>query len=161
MADYTEWTSPENSPIENALLIAAHLCDKEKVREQGHNAGFWVSKFLASVGLPTGYAWCAAFASYCLKEAGYKGGPKSGKAAVRNWAAWAMDTHRIVEHPQRGDLFYWLNSDGTGHIGFVVRNRGQFVDTISGNTNEAGSREGDGIYRKAISIGPRMRFIRL
>ena len=81
-------------------------------------------------------------ASWCLVKAGFAGGPLSGRAAVRNWARWADASGRVRSVPKRGDLFFWLNANGTGHIGFVTKADGvQFV-TIEGNTNAGGSREG-------------------
>ena len=159
---FKEWATA-GSPIENALLIAAHLCDIEKVRELGANRGAWVERFLGAVGLPGGYAWCAAFVSFCLKSGGYTAGPKL-PAAVRNWASWAKAEGRIVEAPRRGDLGFWLNPDGTGHIFFVANPAGVMVKTIEGNSNVAGSRDGDGVYRnnRPISGGPhKLQFIRL
>lgn len=38
-------------------------------KESGDNAGYWVTKFLKSVGLRPGNPWCAAFVSYCLDSA--------------------------------------------------------------------------------------------
>lgn len=67
---------------------------------------------------------------------------------------------------RRGDLFVWNGKNG-GHIGFVtaVRPNGLFT-TIEGNTNAAGSRDGDGVYDRVRSLGllqkyPRHGFIRL
>lgn len=161
---YAPWMTDEEfeaaSPKEKALLAAAYCADVVRVRETGQNRGVWVQKFLAAVGLGPGYAYCASFVFWCLKTAGYKGDLPKLPAAVRNWAAWAQKTGRIVDKPERGDLFYWLNEDGTGHIGFVVKNRGMMVDTLEGNTNEAGSREGDGVYRKSRGTA-KLRFIRL
>lgn len=39
-----------------------------------------------------------------------------------------------------------------GHTGVVERVDGETVYTIEGNTNLAGSREGDGVYRKSINL---------
>lgn len=150
MPNFDAWTKPTNSIRENALLIAAHLCDVEHVREVGVNRGFWVERFLAGVGLGPGYSWCAAFVAFALKQAGWKDLPK-GAAAVRNWASWAKANGRITAKPERGDLFFWLNADGTGHMGFVVEATPTTVRTIEGNTNTAGSREGDGCYRRTRS----------
>ncbi len=130
---------------ERALAQAA---SKVGVREHGINAGPWIARFLRSVGLGVGYPWCAALVSWCLLEAGC---PKERlpkrRAAVRDWVLWAEREGRLERHPERGRLFFWL--DGAhGHIGFVTEVVGTTIKTIEGNTNKAGSREGDGVYRR-------------
>lgn len=141
---------------ERALHLASSM-ERKKVREEaGANRGYWVDRFLAVVGLGPGYAWCAAFVSWCLVQGGVdrKKLPK-GAAAVRNWSAWADATGRyrnLEEGPIRGDLMFWVDRSGLGHIGFVVdvsawASQG-LVTTIEGNTNAAGGREGDGVHRR-------------
>lgn len=128
-------------------------------REVGKNAGPFVTKLLAAVGLGPGFPWCAAFVSWCLRNAGSTAGPSSGRAAVRNWARWASKTGRSSATPTRGSLFYWLNDNGTGHIGFVTKVEGAQFHSIEGNTDDGGSREGDGTYRRVRTIG-KCKFIR-
>jgi hypothetical protein len=158
------WIRVGASLRENALLVAAYLVDREKIRETGANRGYWVERFLRGVGLGPGYAWCAAFVAFALREAGWTDIPR-GAAAVRNWAAWADRTGRHVAQPERGDLFYWLDpATKLGHIGFVVEASGGFLRTIEGNTSsgERGNqRDGDGAYRRTRVVTPGMRFISL
>jgi len=164
MRSPVKWLDNEEYAVasiqEKALAWADHFAGK-KVRETGINRGFWVEKFLASVGLGPGYAWCAAFSSYCIRQAGSSAGPGKGRAAVRNWASWSKASARTHVVPKRGDLVYTLNANGTGHIEFVT---GVFKDgtigTIGGNTNMANSREGDGVYKKRRTISDHMMFIR-
>lgn len=56
--------------------------------------------------------------------------------------------------PCSGDVFglYFTNLKRVAHVGFVDKWTNQFVITVEGNTNEAGSREGDGVYRKRRPI---------
>jgi hypothetical protein len=132
---------------ERALHVARGLVG---VREVGANAGTWVGRFLAAVGLGTGYSWCAAFVYYCLITAGAdpaKLPPKRQAAGVINWRAWAARENRLGDYPERGKLFFWLDQ-GQGHIGFCRLGEGLDFSTIEGNTNQKGSREGDGVYTK-------------
>lgn len=155
--------------LERALLVAAHECDVLHVRESGGaNRGARVEMYLASAGLGPGNPWCAAFVTWCLRKAGYEGGPQAGMGAVRYWAKWAEDRGRLLSggaFASRGDLFLWVNPDGTGHIGFVCEAARRFgvwwVRTLEGNSNEAGSREGDSVVRKWRRVSARMRFVRL
>lgn len=155
-----QWANTE--PKEKALLMAAVCADKLKIREQGGaNRGEFVTAFLKDAGIDFPAPWCASFVFSLLKQAGYSRPLPSGPAAVRNWASWAKARSLITGKPGRGDLFFWVNPDGTGHIGFVVSKVGPVIKTIEGNTNEAGSREGDGVYRKTRIATGKIKFITL
>lgn len=150
---------------ERWVLVAAYLADKVKVREVGgNNRGFWVAKFLAKVGLGSGYAWCAAAQVWAIRTSGYKGELPKGAAAVRNWVVWARKNDLVMQHPMRGDFAYWLNPDGTGHIGVVIEVKGQNLETIEGNTSsgvKGSQRDGNGMYRRNRRIADFDGFIRI
>lgn len=137
-------------------------------KEVGNNRGTFVERLLARVGLGGGYPWCAAFVSSVLQDAGVKAGPKIGRAAVRNWEKWAHTNGRLIKLDQvkPGDLFFWINPNGTGHIGIVEAVKWSqathttMIYTIEGNTNSSGSREGDGVYRKTRLPSAKIQFIR-
>lgn len=143
-----------NNPVsERALHVARSYVGE---RETSHNSGPFVDRFLQAVGLKPGYPWCAAFVYNCLLEAGFppqKLPSRSRAAAVRNWESWARQHNAIRREPERGYLFYWINANGTGHIGFVrgVESTAAF-STIEGNTNPRGSREGDGVYQNTRTV---------
>lgn len=116
------------------------------VKEQGApNRGPQVNKYLRSVGLDPdnapdgGYPWCAAFVHWCHQQAG-AWFPKT--ASVRRLADLG-NNHR-VQSPLPGDVFVHDAGGGRGHCGFVVRElfNGD-LETIEGNTNGLGSREGN------------------
>ena len=52
--------------------------------------------------------------------------------------------------PTTGDIFglYFPEKARIAHVGFIDQWDGTWLITVEGNTNEAGSREGDGVYRK-------------
>lgn len=157
----TEGQKEMNTFPENFVQLAAHHCDVLKVKEEpkGSNRGPWVDKYLAAAGLEPGYPWCAAFVTYLLKQV--KAMPKvNGPAAVVNWKRWAEKNGKIVEVPKRGDLFFYVHPNGTGHIGIVLENKGATFRSIEGNTNDDGSREGYEVCRRVRSVAS-CRFIRL
>jgi hypothetical protein len=49
-----------------------------------------------------------------------------------------------------GDVFglWFANKNRIAHVGFIDSRQGDYYITVEGNTNEAGSREGDGVYKK-------------
>jgi hypothetical protein len=124
------------------------------VRElTGNNDGKEVEMFLRSTGLGKGYAWCAAFVTYCHIE--------NSLAIPKNAPAWSpswFPKQRLIdpENSLPGDVFgiYYVNMKRIGHVGFideVWKNNSGNVITVEGNTNGDGSREGDGVYRKRRS----------
>jgi len=48
---------------------------------------------------------------------------------------------------------YFPDKKRIAHVGFVDSWDDKYVITVEGNANEAGSREGDGVYRKRRLIG--------
>lgn len=154
---YTDAQFAKIPGSERALLVAARECDILKVREHGNNAGADVEKYLRYVGLGKGYAWCAAFVSWCLSEADWS---KFRSARVADFVAWAKRTGRIIKKPKRGCLFAYLNEDGSGHIGFVTSALLGVFRTIEGNTNDEGSREGYEVARRTRS-GKKYIFIEM
>jgi hypothetical protein len=142
-----------------ATRVLAWADSQVGVREEprGSNRGPKIREYLESVGLGQGYAWCAAGMYWCCLKAGISAHdlPQKRKAAgVINWKAWAWATGRNRSEAARGRFGYWLNQDGTGHI-FICASKSILgvIRTIEFNTDgEAGSREGDGVYKRTRTI---------
>lgn len=121
------------------------------VREHGYNSGDSVNMYLASVNLMPGNAWCAAFVSWVYQRNGILN-PKSGWAPAwfaPQYIVWSSDGLKN-QTPRPGDVFgiYFNEKKRIAHIGFVHRFGEDITITVEGNTNAAGSREGDGVYVK-------------
>lgn len=122
----------------------------------GSNAGPDVAKYLASVGLGPGFAWCAAFVFWCAGQAGPNALPRTGgvQKMWRDGLSAGLPALRPAEalaEPARiapGMVFFISHGAGTGHTGFVegIRPDGRLI-TVEGNTNDGGSREGIGVFR--------------
>lgn len=130
------------------------------VREQGRNDGPEIRTWLARVFRRPGTPWCAAFA-WCMLDDACDAldirNPMPATAGVyllmvraRALRAWTRDfgigfifgiDHGKDRHGNR-----------LGHCGIVVGNRGELLFTIEGNTNPAGSHEGDGIYERTRTV---------
>lgn len=138
------------------------------VRElSGNNDGKDVEKYLKTVGLGKGYAWCAAFVKWCLLSSGVR------EARVVTGAAASLyrrdhlvyDKGRWYAEPLPADVFtmYYRNLGRIGHTGFFSgwanRSMATFV-TVEGNTNGGGSRDGDGCYRRIRQVGSGVAFSR-
>jgi hypothetical protein len=121
------------------------------VREVGNNTGPQVDLYLASTNLAPGYAWCAAFVAWVLTENGVPN-PKSAWSPSwfpKNKVVWQSNGLKN-QMPLPGDVFgiYFSNLNRIAHVGFVHRFGNQITITVEGNTNDNGSREGDGVYIK-------------
>lgn len=119
----------------------------------GNNDGKQVETYLSAVKLNKGNAWCAAFVSWVFQQCGVIN-PMSGWCP--NWfpadkVIYKIDKPTInQETPQPGDVFgiYFPSKKRIAHVGFIIQWTDRYAVTIEGNTNEAGSREGDGVYNK-------------
>jgi cell wall-associated NlpC family hydrolase len=107
-----------------------------------------------------GYAWCASFVCWCVMVA--VAGRSITFERPTTPSAWGMEAWSLAQDRstwtlkppgrdiQRGDIVVFNFS----HVGIAVGpvDANGFVPTVEGNTNAAGSREGDGVYRKLRSI---------
>ena len=148
------------------------------VTERGRNDGPHVRRYLRSVGLGPGYAWCAALTSWGLGAAGVDGPHRRDGTVVRSAGARRFNeatstvSARLVlrgtHRPPPGAVVTWQRGSGwQGHSGLVVRDDNARVRgpgwylrcglTVEGNTSSgrAGSqRDGDGVYRRERCIEP-------
>ena len=131
-----------------ATIYSSQVGIREKTNS---NDGKEVEIYLASAGLKKGNPWCAAFVTWVYKTAGVKA-IKSGYSP-----AWFPKDKVIWQNqkgqpPNRADVFglWFANKGRVAHVGFIDQwpQDGSYTITVEGNTNEAGSREGDGVYRK-------------
>lgn len=122
------------------------------VREAtGKNDGKQVELYLKSVGLSKGYAWCAAFVKWCFDQCGIKTTINAMALSTHSKHRFVFFNGKKLNEPRAGDVFtlYYPSLKRIGHTGFFHEQINPKVfKTIEGNTNSAGSREGDGVYIK-------------
>jgi hypothetical protein len=130
----------------------------------GSNRGPKVDVYLRTVGLDPAsgsFAWCAAFVYWCFSEAARRlaiPNPvirtagvldhwnKAGAAGIRRVAFDEATAQPPLVQP--GMIFVIGTSGGNGHTGLIERVDGVQLTTIEGNTNEGGSRDGVGVFRR-------------
>jgi hypothetical protein len=122
------------------------------IREaSGRNDGTAVEDYLRSVRMPKGQPWCAAFVCWCLSQCGIEN-PQNAYAPTLLRNRYLVYQRGIATNYsfQPGDVFglFYTNLNRIGHVGFIDSQNERFFITVEGNTNQAGSREGDGVYRK-------------
>ncbi len=142
------------------------------------NRGTAVELFLAAVGLAPfqdedgewkSFPYCAAFASFCLDQAGDVALPLVRSAGARKFITGnsirANEVQRGTVPIAPGTLVIWKAkrdpTDTKGHIGFVVEWNGQEGITIEGNTgpgDEGDQRDGGGVYQRKRLLSPGSAF---
>ncbi len=157
-----EVQSPSSPLLSRVLEIAS---SQVGVRETGGpNRGPQVEAYLASVGLPPGKAYCAAFAYWCFAEAAVKletknPAVKTGKV-LTHWRMAPIAAKISIEMARDdislvrpGALFLIDHGNDRGHTGFIAGISPAGLSTIEGNTDASGSREGQGVYARARRFG--------
>lgn len=109
-------------------------------------------------GQKDGEAWCAYFAEAVFCEAFPERNGELRKlfsaSAVQTFNNFVDAGFNIHVHPMPGDLVIWQRyKDGKkvwqGHAGIVTKvNPDESFNTVEGNTNSEGSREGDSVQEK-------------
>ena len=156
---------------ERFVLVAAHMSDVAKVQEyashnnHGPEIDAWCKVLKQGNG---GIPWCGIFVSICLRLAGYWGRIPSNPASTHSWASWAKQTGRALpagSKPRRGDIFVLLFTPTTGHMGVCLQDKDGdgLTDTIEGNSNDDGSRDGYKVTRhdRKLVAGPKTVIMRI
>lgn len=118
----------------------------------GQNQGPWVRLYMKGNEGPD-WAWCAGFVCFLMEQAAQTLGqssPIKGSFSCDSVAAQAREKGRFRSEPeaqQQGvpdGSFFLVRRTSTDwtHMGMVVRAGERTFDTLEGNTNDEGSREG-------------------
>jgi hypothetical protein len=119
---------------------------------EGYANGHWnnIEKYAPQVpGLEwaQGQAWCATFVSWCAMKAGAADlFPRTASCDVAG--AFYRNAGRWSDYPAIGAQVFYGSISDLNHTGIVYAYDDTYVYTIEGNTNDNGSREGDGVYLK-------------
>lgn len=134
-------------PLSERLpLTAAYYCDVAKVHEDAPhvNRGETIDAWAHELGYQYGLPWCGICVTTMARLSGYTGPIPSGPAGTHNWASWGHSTGRALPKgaaARRGDIFVLLLSSTEGHMGIATAADAD-PNTIEGNTNTDGSRDG-------------------
>jgi hypothetical protein len=148
------------------------------------NTGADVVKYQQATTLAPGpWPWCSAFVAWCMQQwlqapdvqraLGIPEATHPPLSPVEEWRfksarafeveVWAKQRGLLVLGEEAPALLGDLITFDFSHIGIVTRDEvpGQPLETVEGNTNGAGSREGDGVYRKRRPDSLTRRYVRL
>jgi hypothetical protein len=121
------------------------------------NRGKRVEAMLANTGLDGGYPWCAAAVVTWGLEGLGKAFPVPRTADCDAILSWARRKGVLSRTPQAGDIFLVMKSTNDAiHTGIVSKVLGDGkVETWEGNTNDGGSRDGYGVFKRVRNINQR------
>lgn len=121
----------------------------------GKNDGPAVEEYLKSTGLGSGYAWCMAFVYWCYNYASELtniANPLIKTAGVLKQWNEIDKKYKSILLPKVGSIFIMDFGKGTGHTGIVTKVNATTIETIEGNSNTAGSREGNQVGKNTRTI---------
>lgn len=156
--------STPHKPSSIAEGIARAAESQIGIREsEGHNRGPGIEKYWSATSYKTGYQnrepWCAAFVCWCILEAllrlsikpPFKRPTTAQAFGFEPWATYS-DTDNVKLVPTTGDIRRGdIIVHAFSHVEISTKDTPKgvnLVECVGGNTNDAGSREGDGVYRK-------------
>lgn len=136
------------------------VCMAEKeigVRENGtNNSGKRIAEYLAYTNVYTPSAWCSSFCAWLMGQCGIP-------HTINAWSPSATARNRIYDRrkpnenritPEGGDVgtLYYPSLKRIGHVLIITKWGDKWVETIEGNTTEAGTREtrsgNDGVFKR-------------
>jgi hypothetical protein len=124
----------------------------------GSNSGKKVNEYQDCAAVKYGDPWCMAFVYWCYNKASEKENRtnpliKTG-GVLDHWNKARCKKIKMDEAANNpglvkpGHIFILSTSGAFGHTGFVENVSGGILTTIEGNTNDGGSREGIGVFRR-------------
>jgi peptidoglycan hydrolase-like protein with peptidoglycan-binding domain len=149
----------------SGVANAARQHLRERPREVGGgNRGPWVRVYMEGADGP-GFLWCAGFVSFLVRQAAWQAGVElpmrptfscdviSQDALTEGRFISETDSAAALDDLPRGSFFVQRRSptDWT-HVGIVVAAVDEIIETIEGNTNEGGTREGYEVCRRIRNL---------
>jgi hypothetical protein len=134
------------------------MIDYKNIRETGNNQGFNDKNFetkMREIGFIKSHPWCSYFVKHIWKEFEILCEEKNYKnisaSVMRTWNNFSDKRITVLENLGAGSIIIWQSRTdrNKGHTGIFIKTiDSETILTLEGNTNSAGSREGDGVYLK-------------
>ncbi len=149
---------------EKALEIAKGEIGNQEI-PKGSNDGPHVTKYLAAVGLKPPQFWCMAFVTWCFYEAADRMGIKLSilkTGHVLTFYRWVRQHHPewIFSYAMRGDIGIMDFGNDHGHTFIVEDGIDSRVNTIEGNSNDEGSRNGYEVAHRTGNLARKVATIK-
>jgi hypothetical protein len=125
------------------------------VRENlGVNDGVQIRKYLKAANINYPASYCAAFVKWVFLQCGIKTPITAWSPTAHNSKNIVYFKNRFEQEPKCGDVFtiYSTSQKRIVHTGFFYSfYNTRIYETIEGNTNDNGSSNGDGVYKRKRS----------
>lgn len=154
--------SMEQKADTKSLIADAIVKEAQKhigvMERDGNNRSFMIDRYNKNVGAPLGSPYCLAGIWWILDQAGNSLGVKFDlpKTAGTQFFWGHVKPEYKLTRPEKGAIaiFQQMGEPTRGHAALVtaIDWRTDNFDTIEFNTNEAGSRDGQGVYWKKRSL---------
>lgn len=141
-------------------IAIKYIGQTEKPGNMGFNDAEFEKKML-SVGFQATHSWCAYFCELCFKEAYPEKFVELDKlfsaSAVKTFENFRAAGYPFSQIPTVDALVVWqTQKDGkpewTGHVGIVVSVDGDKFESVEGNTNNSGGRNGFIVARRTRKV---------
>lgn len=132
----------------DAIAVATSQVGYHEGKTNGHwNNDQKFSDMLPDFKWSDKQPWCATFAQWVLWLVGVNVPPGARSAGCAASVAGYKKAGRFTLYPGIGFQVFYGPGGGT-HTGLVYKYDDTYIYTIEGNTNDSGSAEGDGVYKK-------------
>jgi len=100
------------------------------------------------------YDWCATFASWCYRQAGYDVPIITSSRRLLEWFSSNHYSHKDPTHAQPGEIIVWMRkgvNSAYGHTGVVVNNNSdsKTLTVVEGNTSKDCVKQNTYSYQEA------------
>lgn len=116
----------------------------------GSNWGSPVRIYLKAVHYNEPAPWCAAFVAWCLDSARIRNTITAASGSAQNNANLVFFHSKRLKAIQPGDVgtIYFVSLHRIAHTFFINRDDNGIEETVEGNSNAGGSREGVGVFKR-------------
>jgi hypothetical protein len=143
---------PKGTLGETVVVVAQQHLKEHPIEVGGQNAGPWVRLYMSgSEG--DAFPWCAGFVTYVVRAAAQAHGQPTPLERTFSCDVLGAEAKRESRYKKRtspanapkGSIFlvpHKINANDWIHTGIITGGNGTVFNTIEGNTNDSGSREG-------------------
>lgn len=142
--------SSSGQSLQSPCISCIYLEELGVVEQGGANKGQRVEEYLKAAGGKAGQPWCAAFVKWVFDQASISTPINVYSPTAQNKKNLVWAKKQSLKTPKSGDVFclYYPKLKRIGHTGFFHRQVNKSIyESVEGNSNDSGSREGVGVFK--------------
>ena len=145
-----------NANNDNAPCVSCVYLQEVGVKElTGNNDGARVEEYQKATGNKRGDSYCASFVVWCFKQAGVTTTITAWSPTAENRKNLVYSGGEFIKEPREADVFtiYSQSKKRICHTGFFHKRINDAIyESVEANTNDNGSSNGDGVYKRKRSF---------